>query len=49
MERLQYLEELEQDLKLIAVTWARALTDSGERFDLDDVAAEFGVDLDGED
>jgi len=49
MERLQYLEELEEDLKLIAIAWARSLTDSGERYDLDDVAAELGVDLNGED
>jgi hypothetical protein len=33
-------------LKLIAVAWARSLTDSGERYSLEDVAAEFGVDLD---
>lgn len=46
MERLQYLEGLEEDLKLIAVTWARTLTDSGERYDLEDVAAEFSVELD---
>jgi len=43
MERLQYLEELEEDLKLIAVAWARSLTDSGERYSLEDVAAELGV------
>jgi PHD/YefM family antitoxin component YafN of YafNO toxin-antitoxin module len=49
MERLQYLEELEEDLKLIAVTWARSLTGSGERYSLEDVAAELGVDLDAED
>ncbi|GGS12876.1 MULTISPECIES: type II toxin-antitoxin system Phd/YefM family antitoxin [Actinokineospora] len=48
MERLQYLESLEEDFKLIAVAWARALTDSGERYSLDDVAAEFGVNLDEE-
>jgi PHD/YefM family antitoxin component YafN of YafNO toxin-antitoxin module len=48
MERLQRLEELEEDLKLIAVAWVRALTDSGDRYNLDDVAAEFGVDLDEE-
>lgn len=48
MERLQRLDELEDDLRLIAVAWVRTLTDSGERYDLDDVAAEFGVDLDDE-
>lgn len=46
MERLQYLESLEEDMKLIAIAWARTLTDSGERYSLDEVAAEFGVDLD---
>jgi hypothetical protein len=35
-----------EDVKLIAIAWARTLTDSGERYSLDDVAAEFGVDLD---
>lgn len=49
MERLQYLEELEEDLKLIAIAWARSLTDSGERYSLDDVATELGVDLSDED
>ncbi|MBP2339053.1 antitoxin (DNA-binding transcriptional repressor) of toxin-antitoxin stability system [Saccharothrix coeruleofusca] len=48
MERLQYLEGLEEDLKLTAVAWARALIDSGDRHDLEDVAAGFGVDLDGD-
>jgi prevent-host-death family protein len=46
MERLQYLESLEEDLKDLAIAWARTLTDTGERYSLDDVAAEFGVDLD---
>jgi antitoxin (DNA-binding transcriptional repressor) of toxin-antitoxin stability system len=46
MERLQYLESLEEDMKLMAVAWARTLTDSGERHSLDEVAAEFGVELD---
>lgn len=45
MERLQRLDELEEDLRLIAIAWVRTLTDSGERHDLDAVAAEFGVDL----
>jgi antitoxin (DNA-binding transcriptional repressor) of toxin-antitoxin stability system len=48
MERLQKLEELEEDLRLMAIALARTLTDSGERYDLEDVAAEFGVDLDEE-
>lgn len=46
MERLQYLESLEEDLKDLAIAWARTLTNTGERYSLEDVAAEFGVDLD---
>lgn len=38
----------EEDLKLITVAWTRTLTDSGERHSLEDVAAEFRVDLDEE-
>jgi prevent-host-death family protein len=45
MERLQRIDELEDDLRLVAIALVRTLTDSGERYDLDDVAAEFGVDL----
>jgi hypothetical protein len=37
-----------EDERLLAVACARTLTDSGERFDLADVATEFGVDLDEE-
>jgi prevent-host-death family protein len=46
MERLQRVDDLEQDLRLWAVALVRSVTDDGERFDLDDVAREFGVDLD---
>lgn len=45
VERLTQLEELEEDLRLMAVATIRMLTDTGERHDLDDVAAEFGIDL----
>jgi PHD/YefM family antitoxin component YafN of YafNO toxin-antitoxin module len=48
MERLQKLEELEDDLRLLAIAWVRTLTDSGEHYDLEDVAEEFGVDLNEE-
>ena len=48
MERLQRLDELEEDLRILAIAWVRTLTDSGERYELEDVAAEFGVDLDEE-
>lgn len=47
-ERLQRIDEAEQDLRLLALTTVRLLTDSGNRHSVDDVAAELGVDL-GED
>ncbi len=46
MEKLQKLEELEGDLRLLSVALARTVTDSGRRYSLEDVAAELGVDLD---
>lgn len=48
MERLQRLDDMEQDLRLWTVALVRTITDSGERYDLADVAEEFGVDLDEE-
>ena len=45
VERLARLEELEEDLRLLSVALARTVTDSGKRYRLDEVAAEFGVDL----
>lgn len=49
MERLQRLEELEDDMRVLAIALARTLTDTGRRYTLDEVADEFEVDLDGED
>lgn len=49
MDRLQRVEEIEDDLRLLSIAWVRTLTDRGGRHDLEDVAAEFGVDLDDED
>lgn len=46
MDRLSKLDELEEDLRLWSVALVRTLTDSGERYSLESVAAEFGVDLD---
>ncbi|HEY2766417.1 MAG TPA: type II toxin-antitoxin system Phd/YefM family antitoxin [Pseudonocardiaceae bacterium] len=46
IERLQRLDELEGDLRLLSVALARTVTDSGRRHNLDDVAATFGTDLD---
>jgi hypothetical protein len=44
VERLQRVEELEEDMRLLALAWARMLTDSGERLTTEPVAAEFGID-----
>jgi prevent-host-death family protein len=46
MEKLQQLEEREEDLRLLGVAVARMATDSGKRYTLREVAAKFGVDLD---
>lgn len=46
MERLQRLDELEDDLRLLVIALFRTWTDPGKRYDLNDVAAEFGIDLD---
>lgn len=49
LERMQRIEDMEQDLRLWSLAIVRFATDTGERYDLDEVAAEFGVDLDGDD
>lgn len=49
MDKLSRIEEMEEDVRMLAIAVVRSLTDSGVRHDLADVAAEFGVDLDGED
>lgn len=46
MDRLEELEEMEEDLRLKAIAIARMVTDNGVRLALDDVLAELGVDLD---
>jgi antitoxin (DNA-binding transcriptional repressor) of toxin-antitoxin stability system len=46
MERLDRIDELEDDMRILSVALARMGTDDGVRHSLDDVAAEFGVDLD---
>lgn len=45
MARLQHLDELEDDMRLLSVAWVRALTDSGARHRLDDVLADLDIDL----
>ncbi len=49
IDRLRRLDNIEEDLRLLAAALTRMATDSGRRHALVDVAAEFGVDLDGED
>lgn len=45
-DRLDRLEEMEKDLRLMTIGLVRMVTDDGTRHRLEDVAAEFGVDLD---
>jgi hypothetical protein len=44
MDRLQRIEELEDDLRLLSIALVRAAADSGRRYDLDEVAQELGID-----
>lgn len=46
LERLQRIEELEDDLKLLAVAVTRMSTDTGQRVSLEEAATRFGIDLD---
>lgn len=46
LEHLQELEELADDMRLVAIALARMVTDSGERISLEDAAASFGIDPD---
>lgn len=48
LERLEQVDDMEEDVRLLTMAAVRMLTDSGNRHDLDDVAAEFGIDLDEE-
>jgi len=48
MDRLSRLEELEEDVRMLAIATVRSFTDSAARHDLADVAAEFGIDLEDE-
>jgi hypothetical protein len=45
VDRLQRLDELEDDLRLLSIALVRAAADSGRRYGLDDVLAEAGIDL----
>ena len=46
MQRLQDLDEREEDLRLLALAVARSATDSGRLHGLRDVAERYGLDLD---
>ncbi|TQM15905.1 type II toxin-antitoxin system Phd/YefM family antitoxin [Pseudonocardia kunmingensis] len=46
IDRLQRIDELEDDLRLLSIALVRAAADSGRRFDLDDVLANAGIDPD---
>lgn len=46
MDRLQRLDELEDDLRLLSIALVRAAADNGRRYDLGDVLAEAGIDPD---
>lgn len=45
-ERLDRIDEIEEDFRLLAAALIRQRTDNGARYDLEEVAREFGVDLD---
>lgn len=42
LDRLQRVDELEDDVRLLSIALARAAADSGRRYDLDDVIKELG-------
>lgn len=44
MDRLQRIDELEDDLRLLSIALVRSAADSGRRYDLDDVLTEAGID-----
>lgn len=44
IDRMEGLEELVEDLQLSVLALARIATDSGDRYDLDAVLAEVGID-----
>lgn len=46
IDALDSIQEREENIRLLAVALTRKATDSGVRHSLEDVAAEFGIDLD---
>ena len=45
MDGLSDLEKPESDVRLVALAIARSLTDGGQRYELDEVLTELGIDL----
>lgn len=45
IDRLADLDEREQEMRLMCLALSRIITDNRNRHDLDDVAAELGIDL----
>lgn len=46
LDRLQRLDDIEEDLLLLSVALIRSTSDTGRRYSLDEVADELGIDLD---
>lgn len=46
LKRLQALEDAEEDLRLMVLTFARVVTDTAERRSFDDVLRHFGLEED---
>lgn len=46
MEQMNDLDEREENLRLLSAALVRVATDTGKRYSLEEVAAEFGVDID---
>lgn len=44
-DRLNRIDELEEDMKLLTASLVRMATDNGIRHDLDDVLSELGIDV----
>ncbi len=44
LDRLQRVDELEDDVRLLSIALARAAADSGRRYALDDVIKDLGID-----
>jgi prevent-host-death family protein len=46
IDKLERLQRLEEDIKLLTVALVRSATDTGERISIEAAAARFGIDLD---